>query len=127
MTPSADGAATAPQTVDEYIASFPDDIAERMRRVRAAILAEVPHPEEKMRYGIAAVMLGGRYALHFAGWKQHIGIYPVPRLPEPLESEVAPFRSSKDSVTFPHSAELPEALISRIAAAVVAQRAAAGA
>ena len=23
-------------------------------------------------------MLGGRYALHFAGWKKHIGLYPVP-------------------------------------------------
>ncbi len=123
MTPGVDGAAPAPQTVDEYVASFPDDVAERMRRVRAAILAEVPSPEEKMRYGIAAVMLGGRYALHYAGWKQHIGIYPVPTLPEPLESEVAPLRSGKDSVTIRHSAELPDELISRITAAIVAQRA----
>ncbi|GGI44206.1 uncharacterized protein YdhG (YjbR/CyaY superfamily) [Agromyces flavus] len=115
----------APQTVEDYIASFPDDIADRLRRTRAAILAEVPHPEEKMRYGIAAVMLGGRYALHFAGWKQHIGIYPVPTLPDPLESEVAPLRSGKDSVTFTHSVELPDALISRITAAIVSRRAAA--
>ena len=115
----------APQSVDEYIASFPDDVADRLRRTRAAILAEVPEPEEKMRYGIAAVMLGGRYALHFAGWKHHIGIYPVPSLPEPLESEVAPLRSGKDSVTFSHTAELPDALISRITAAIVAKRAAA--
>jgi uncharacterized protein YdhG (YjbR/CyaY superfamily) len=127
MATAPDGTDAGSHAVDEYIASFPDDVADRLRRTRAAIVAEVPHPEQKMRYGIAAVMLGGRYALHFAGWKKHIGIYPVPRLPEPLESEVAPFRSSKDSVTFPHSAELPEALISRIAAAVVAQRAAAGA
>ena len=115
----------APQSVDEYIASFPDDVADRLRRTRAAIIAEVPEPEEKMRYGIAAVMLGGRYALHFAGWKHHIGIYPVPSLPEPLESEVAPLRSGKDSVTFSHAAELPDALISRITAAIVAKRAAA--
>ncbi|WP_400995115.1 iron chaperone [Agromyces sp. GXQ0307] len=115
----------AAQTVDEYIAAFPDDVADRLRRVRAAIVAEVPEPEEKVRYGIAAVMLGGRYALHFAGWKQHIGIYPVPTLPEPLESEVAPYRSGADSVTFRHRDELPVELIGRIAAAIVAQRAAA--
>ena len=120
---SGNAPAAPPQSVEEYIASFPDDIAERLRRTRAAILAEVPHPEEKMRYGIAAVMLGGRYALHFAGWKQHIGIYPVPTLPEPLESEVAPLRSGKDSVTFQHSVELPDPLISRITAAIVAKRA----
>lgn len=112
----------AAQTVDEYVASFPDDIAARLAQVRSAIRAEVPDAEEKMRYGIAAVMLGGRYALHFAGWKQHIGIYPVPQLPEPLESEVAPYRSGKDSVTFRHADPLPLELISRMARAIVAER-----
>ncbi|GAA1056288.1 hypothetical protein GCM10017608_27860 [Agromyces luteolus] len=114
------------QTVDEYIASFPDDVADRLRQVRAAIVAEVPPPvEERIRYGIAAVMLGGRYAIHFAGWKHHIGLYPVPTLPGPLESEVAPLRSATDTVNLPHRAELPIDLIGRIAAAIVAQRAAA--
>jgi uncharacterized protein YdhG (YjbR/CyaY superfamily) len=112
----------APQTVDEYVASFPVDVAARLGQVRAAIVAEVPDPEEKMRYGIAAVMLGGRYALHYAGWKRHIGIYPVPKLAEPLESEVAPYRSGKDSLTFPHSAELPVDLVGRITVAIVSQR-----
>ncbi len=117
----------AAQTVDEYIASFPDDVADRLRRVRAAIVAEVPPPvEEKMRYGIAAVMLGGRYALHYAGWKHHIGLYPVPRLPEPLESEVASLRTGKDSVNLPNAADLPVELIGRVAAAIVARRAPAG-
>ncbi|MFC9918647.1 iron chaperone [Agromyces binzhouensis] len=116
----------AVQTVDEYIASFPDEVAGRLRLVRAAIIAEVPPPaEEKMRYGIAAVMLGGRYALHFAGWKRHIGLYPVPTLPEPIESEVAPMRTGKDSVNIRHGDDLPVELIGRITAAIVAQRAAA--
>ncbi|MRX44673.1 iron chaperone [Agromyces kandeliae] len=113
----------AAQTVDEYIASFPDDVADRLRQVRAAIVAEVPPPvEEKVRYGIAAVMIGGRYAIHFAGWKHHVGLYPVPALPEPLESEVAPRRTAKDTVNLPHSAELPVELVGRIAAAIVAMR-----
>lgn len=113
----------AARTVDEYVASFPADIATRLNAIRAAILAEVPAPDEKVRYGIAAVMLGGRYALHFAGWKHHIGIYPVPALSEPLETEVAPYRSGKDSVTFPHADPLPVDLVSRITRAIVAQRA----
>ncbi len=70
----------AAETVDEYIAGFPPEVAERLQRIRETILAEVPLPEEKVRYGIAAVMLGGRYALHYAGWKKHIGLYPVPTL-----------------------------------------------
>lgn len=111
----------APATVDAYIASFPDEIAGRLREVRDAILAEVPGGEQRMRYGIAAVMFGGRYAVHFAAWKKHIGLYPVPHLAEPYEAEVAPRRSGKDSVIFPHSEPLPTPLISRICRAILAQ------
>ena len=116
---------TAPATVDEYIAGFPPEVAERLRRIRQVILAEVPAPEEKMRYGIAAVMLGGRYALHYAGWKKHIGLYPVPTLDEPLQSRIAPYRAEKDSAVFPHDAPIPYELIGEVTRAIVAQRAAA--
>ncbi|MDN3495961.1 DUF1801 domain-containing protein [Planococcus sp. APC 4015] len=112
----------APLTIDEYIAGQPADVAERLRRIREIIEAEVPDPEEKIRYGMPAVMLGGRYALHFAGWKKHIGLYPVPRLDEPLESELAPHRSEKDSVVFPHTKPVPYDLIRRVTAAIVERR-----
>jgi uncharacterized protein YdhG (YjbR/CyaY superfamily) len=115
----------APVTVDEYIAGFPPEVAERLQRIRAVILAEVPTPEEKVRYGIAAVMLGGRYALHYAGWKKHIGLYPVPTLDEPLQSRIAPFRAEKDSVVFPHAQPIPYELIGEVTRAIVARRAAA--
>ncbi len=114
----SDGAAA----VEAYIAGFEPAIQERMRAVRSAILAEVPGGEERMRYDIAAVMLGGRYALHYAGWKKHIGLYPVPALPEPLESEVAPLRSAKDTVVLKHAHPLPDELIRRIARAIVELR-----
>lgn len=118
-----DAANNRPTTVDAYIAGFDPVVAERLERIRAAIVAQVPEPEEKVRYGLAAVMLGGRYALHFAGWKKHIGLYPVPVLPEPLETEIAPYRTEKDSVAFAHTAPVPYELIGRVTAAIVASRA----
>jgi uncharacterized protein YdhG (YjbR/CyaY superfamily) len=116
-----------PSTVEEYIAGFPPEVADRLRRVREVIVTAVAShsgapPEEKMRYGIAAVMLGGRYALHFAGWKKHIGLYPVPTLDDPLEAEITPYRSEKDSVVFLHSNPVPYELIGRVTEAIVAQR-----
>jgi len=112
----------SPQAADAYIAAFPPEVAQRLRAVRTAIRAEVPDAEERMRYGIAAFMLGGRYALHFAGWKKHIGLYPVPALPEPLESAIAPRRQAKDSLACLHKEPLPVELISRIARAIVTAR-----
>ncbi|WP_194395545.1 iron chaperone [Microbacterium atlanticum] len=116
-----------PATVDEYIAGFPPEVAARLTRIRSEIVEAVAassgtRPEEKMRYGIAAVMLGGRYALHFAGWKKHIGLYPVPPLPASLEAEIQPFRAEKDSVVFPHSKDLPYDLVARIAREIADER-----
>jgi len=114
-------------TVDEYIADFPPEVSDRLTRVRAEIVEAVAAasgtaPDEKIRYGIAAVMLGGRYALHFAGWKKHIGLYPVPPLPEPLEAEITPYRAEKDSVVFPHAKPVPYDLIGRVARAIAEER-----
>jgi len=114
-----------PETVDEYIASFPTDVQPVLQAVREAINASVPDGEERIRYGIAAVMLGGRYAIHFAGWKHHIGLYPVPEFEGELEAEVAPYRAKKDSVNFPYSRPVPYELISRMAAEIVRRRRAA--
>jgi uncharacterized protein YdhG (YjbR/CyaY superfamily) len=110
-------------SVEEYIAGFPEDVAKRMRQVRAVIVAEVTRAlgaarEERVRYGIAAVMLDERGALHYAGWKQHIGLYPVHVLPGELEAEVAPLRAAKDTVKLLHSLPLPLELVSRITAEV---------
>lgn len=108
--------------VDAYIAGFPPEVAERLREVRAAIHDEIPDGEERIRYDIAAVALGGRYWIHFAGWKQHIGIYPVAPLPEPLESEVAPLRAAKDSLVLKHRDPLPTDLIRRATRELVRMR-----
>ncbi|MCA0329242.1 MAG: DUF1801 domain-containing protein [Actinobacteria bacterium] len=114
--------AAPPPEIEAYLAGFPDDVSARLRRVRELLLAEVPGGAEKVRYGMPAVMLGGRYAIHYAGWKKHIGLYPVPRFEGPLETDVEPYRSSKDTVNIKHTEPLPEQLVSRIAAAVVEMR-----
>jgi uncharacterized protein YdhG (YjbR/CyaY superfamily) len=105
-----------PVTIDEYIAGLPEDVRPVLERVREAIHAALPDGEERIRYGMPAVMLDDRYALHFAGWKKHVGLYPVSRLPEPLEGEVAPYRTHKDSVRFLYAQPIPYDLIERLAA-----------
>jgi len=49
--------ATASATVDEYVESFPEETPALLARVRSTLLAEVPGAEEKIRYGMPAVML----------------------------------------------------------------------
>lgn len=107
--------------VDAYIASFDGDIRERLEGVRAALHAGIPDGEEKVRYQMPAILLGGRYAVHFAAWKKHIGMYPVAVAGPDLEPEIAPHRVGKDSVNFLYTEPVPYELITRIAEFLYAQ------
>ena len=115
--------AVVPASVDAYIGSFAPEVQPVLQAVREAIHAGVPGGEEKIRYGMPAVMLGGRYAIHFAGWKHHVGLYPIHAFEGALEAEVAPFRATKDSINFPYSKPVPYDLITRMAAEIVRRRA----
>lgn len=86
------------QLVDDYIGTYPEDRQQLLQQVRSAIHRGVPEAAEKIRYGLP-VMLGGRHAIHFAGWENHIGLYAVPALDEPLETAIAPYRN-KDALAF---------------------------
>ena len=110
------------ENVDEYLATFDPEVRTILQSVREAIHAGVPDGGEKIRYGIAAVMLGGRYAIHFAGWKRHVGLYPIPKFEGELETEVAPYRSKKDTVNFSYAEPVPYELITRMAAEIVRRR-----
>lgn len=101
--------------IDDYIAGFPADVQGMLRGVRAALREGAPGAPEAIRYGMPALQLEGRYWLHFAGWKNHVGLYPVARGDDDFEAAVAPYRAAKDSVNFLYSKPIPYPLITRIA------------
>jgi uncharacterized protein YdhG (YjbR/CyaY superfamily) len=108
--------------VDAYIAGFPPATATALEQVRRAVHAAVPGTGEGFRYQMPVVTLGESYLVHFAGWTRHVALYPVPPLPEPLEAEVAPMRSGKDTVKFMLDRPVPTELVGRIAAAIAQER-----
>jgi uncharacterized protein YdhG (YjbR/CyaY superfamily) len=65
-------------TIDEYIATFPDDIQKKLKEVRAVIKAAAPEASEKISYQMPTFFLFGNL-VHFAAFKNHIGFYPAPR------------------------------------------------
>jgi uncharacterized protein YdhG (YjbR/CyaY superfamily) len=111
------------ESVDEYIASFPPEHQEFLEQLRAAIREAVPGAEERVSYGIAGLRVGGKYLVYFGGWKKHAAIYPVPRFEGELEDEVSPWRGAKDAMHLPYAKPLPSELVTRVVAAIAAQRA----
>ena len=114
------------ETVDEYIESFPPAVQVILEEVRRVIRAAAPGTEEIISYQIPTITLEGKYLVYFAGWKRHVSIYPIHALDEALESEVAGFRSGKDTVQFPLNDEIPYELIGRIVGALMEKRLGAG-
>ncbi|HEX2362905.1 MAG TPA: DUF1801 domain-containing protein [Jiangellaceae bacterium] len=111
------------ETIDEYIASFPDDVQTVLRKVRQTIRDAVPEADEAISYQIPTFRLDGRYLVYFAGWRSHISVYPIPETDEALEKELAPYRSGKGTLKFPLDKPVPYELIERVAALHAEQRA----
>lgn len=109
---------TTPSTVAEYVAGFDEPVRGRLENALAAIRSAVPDTQESIQYSMAAFRFPNGRPIFLAAWKQHISLHAVPRFDEPLESDVAPLRSGKDTVRFAHRRPLPTDLIGRIARAM---------
>ena len=104
---------TAPKTIDEYIAGFPPDVQEILQKVRQTIRKAAPGAEETIKYSMPTFMLNGNL-VYFAGFKNHIGFYPVPTGIEKFKKELAAYKQGKGSIQFPLDQPIPYGLISKI-------------
>jgi len=100
-------------SIDEYIATFPKEIQMKLEVVRATIKAAAPEAVEKISYQMPTFFLYGNL-VHFAAFKNHIGLYPAPSGIEAFKHELSQYEGSKGAVRFPLDKPLPLDLISRI-------------
>ncbi len=100
-------------SIDEYIATFPQDIQKILKELRATIKAAAPDAEEKISYQMPTFFLNGNL-VHFAAFKKHIGFYPTPSGIEAFQKELSVYDGAKGSVQFPIDEPMPLKLISRI-------------
>lgn len=100
-------------SVDEYIAGFPAATQEVLEEVRALIRAAASGATETISYAIPTFDLNG-HLVHFAGYRNHIGLYPGPSGIEAFREELKPYKSARGSVQFPLGQPLPMDLIRRI-------------
>lgn len=111
-------------SVDEYIAEFPPDTQRALEEMRALIGASAPDATETMSYAIPTFDLNGHHLVHFAAFKEHVGLYPTPSGLEAFKEELAPYRSGKGTARFPLGRPLPVDLIRRIVEFRVAENSA---
>ena len=101
-------------SIDEYIATLPEDVQKILEELRATIKAAAPEAGEKISYGIPTFTLNSKYLIYFAGWKDHISIYPIPSGTEAFNKEVSQYAEGKGTLKFPIDKPLPLKLIAKI-------------
>jgi uncharacterized protein YdhG (YjbR/CyaY superfamily) len=102
-----------PQNIDEYIASFPNDVQEILEMIRMTIRKAAPDAEETINYQIPTFTLRGNL-VHFAAFKEHIGFYPTPTGIDKFKKELSVYEGAKGSVKFPLDQPIPFDLIGKI-------------
>ena len=103
-----------PVTIDQYIADFPPEVQQVLEQVHAHIRQLAPDAKECISYGIPTFDVGKDHLVHFAGFKNHIGLYPTPVGMEAFKADLAPYKQGKGSVQFPLDQPMPLDLIKRI-------------
>lgn len=100
--------------IDEYIAAQEETIRPRLTAIRDTIRAALPDAMEKISYQMPTYWKG-RNIIHFAAFKNHIGIYPGGEAPEVFADRLKEYKTSKGTIQIRHDQELPLELIREIA------------
>lgn len=103
-----------PKEIDEYIAAFPADVQIILQKIRKTIRKAAPDANEAISYQIPTFKIKGKNFIHFAAFKNHIGLYPAPRGVDEFAEELSNYDGGKGTVQFPLDKPIPYDLITRI-------------
>ena len=101
-------------SIDEYIATFPENVQEIMQRLRETIKAAAPDAGEKISYNMPTFTVKGRYLVYFAGWKNHIAFYGAPRGNPEFKEDLSAYETGAGTLQFPYDKPIPYDLITKI-------------
>jgi uncharacterized protein YdhG (YjbR/CyaY superfamily) len=107
------------QTIDDYIASFPQEVREKLHLLRQTIKEIAPEAEEAIKYRMPTFVFHGNL-VYFAAWKKHIGLYPITSAMEASIPELSAYSTSgRGTIQFPLDDPLPVSLIQKLVASRV--------
>lgn len=109
-------------SVDDYVHSFPAEVQSVLAEIRSRIHRNVPNAGEKISYQIPTIVLDGQSLVHFAGWKHHVSLYPVPEGDEAYQQEIEPHRAGEGTLKFLLRKPIPYELIERTVRLLLEER-----
>lgn len=100
--------------IDEYLNKLEPEQKAQLGQVRQIIKRIVPEAEEVISYGIPAFKLNGSYIIGFAGFKNHLSLFPTGAPVEALQAKLQGFKLSKGTIQFSAENPISENLIKEL-------------
>jgi uncharacterized protein YdhG (YjbR/CyaY superfamily) len=100
-------------SVDEYIKSHPEEIKDKLKKIREAIKKAAPVAKEIISYQMPAYKLHTNL-VYFAAFKNHIGFFPTSGPIKEFKKELESYETSKGTIKFPLNKKIPLGLVTKI-------------
>lgn len=113
-------------TVDEYVASLPEEKRAVLEELRRTVNAAAPGMTETIAYDMPALRSkDGRFLLSYGAYKNHYSLFPASEVVvAALGDELTPYLAGRGTIRFPASRPIPIAMVTRIVEVRVAEHAA---
>ena len=101
------------QTIDEYLATVPENVKALLQELREIIKQAAPEAKEVISYNMPAFKQNS-VLVYFAAGKNHIGFYPTANPIVVFKDELANYKTSKGAIQFPIEKGIPKTLVRKI-------------
>ena len=99
--------------VRKYVAKLPAATRRRFKELADTIHKSARGGSDVISYGVPAVRLNGRILVWYAGWKNHIAMYPVSATDREIATRKG-LKTAKGTVQFRLDDPLPVSLVKRL-------------
>jgi uncharacterized protein YdhG (YjbR/CyaY superfamily) len=107
--------ATDPATVDEYLATLPEDRREAMSLLRRTIRAAAPDATEVVTYKMPGFKAFGTFLVSYDAFKRHYSLFPASQVVvDALGEEIQPYLAGRGTIRFPAGRPIPVDLVTRV-------------
>jgi uncharacterized protein YdhG (YjbR/CyaY superfamily) len=104
-----------PTTVDEYLATLPDDRREAMSVLRRTIRAAAPDATEVITYKMPGFKANGTFLVSYDAFKHHYSLFPASQVVvNALGDDIRPYLAGRGTIRFPAGKPIPVDLVTRV-------------
>ena len=103
-----------PNTIDQYIETFPEDLQQVLKKIHQTIMENAAMATEGISYGMPSYKTNKKPLVYFAAYPKHIGFYATPSGHEKFMEKLSRYKQGKGSVQFPLDEPIPYRLIAEI-------------